>query len=141
MEEQSNRNVIINNSTLSTNQFQKSKIDKTIINEPKNIPKKLIIIVLVILTLILLFIIINLKSNLIKKTILENKKLFHLTKFVSNKWIVMTTINPPSSIISFLTKKKLDWKIVVVGDKKTNDDNWSQFEYSNELIYLSLEEQ
>lgn len=61
MEEQSNRNVIINNSTLSTNQFQKSKIDKTIINEPKNIPKKLIIIVLVILTLILLFIIINLK--------------------------------------------------------------------------------
>lgn len=78
---------------------------------------------------------------MIKKTILENKKLFHLTKFVSNKWIVMTTINPPSSIISFLTKKKLDWKIVVVGDKKTNDDNWSQFEYSNELIYLSLEEQ
>ena len=40
-----------------------------------------------------------------------------------------------------LTKKKLDWKIVVVGDNETNNDNWSQFEYSNELIYLSLEEQ
>lgn len=52
-----------------------------------------------------------------------------------NKYIVITTINHKSEALSILEQKS-DWKIVVVGDKKT-----PMIKSSENLIYLSIEDQ
>jgi hypothetical protein len=59
----------------------------------------------------------------------------------SNKWIVMATFNPPSSFIINLTEKIEEWRIVVIGNNKTNDEKWNIFNSSNKLIYLSSDNQ
>ena len=58
-----------------------------------------------------------------------------------DKWIVLTAFNPPSKSIIKLEKKIKKWKIVVIGNIKTNDDNWEIFNNSNKLIYLSIKSQ
>ena len=69
------------------------------------------------------------------------KNIFNPNKNFSDKWIVMTTINPPNETIDSLLKFLDNWKIVVVADKKTNDDDWKQFINSDQLFYLSLKDQ
>ena len=64
-----------------------------------------------------------------------------MTKFFSDKWVVMTTINPPKPIINKLLKLLKEWKILVIGDNKTNNEKWRIFNDSNSLIYLSLNDQ
>ena len=59
----------------------------------------------------------------------------------SNKWIVMTTFNPPSSFIINLTEKIEEWKIVVIGNNKTNDKKWNIFNSSNKLVYIPSDKQ
>lgn len=55
-----------------------------------------------------------------------------------NKWIVVTTINPPQPAISAISKmcKHEGWRCVVVGDKKTPTD-WA----SDNIDYLSVADQ
>ena len=66
------------------------------------------------------------------------RKLLGLT---SDKWVVVTTINAPTPSIHKLTELPEPWKIVVVGDKKSKDEDWKIFEVSNKLVYLSVEKQ
>ena len=76
------------------------------------------------------------------KNLTQNcKRKNNFKKLTSNKWIVITTINSPSSLIFKLLNKLYDWKIVVVGDIKTKDENWKIFKFSDKLVYLSIEEQ
>ena len=106
----------------------------------KNINKKTLILLLnFILTIIIAFI--NHLNENNNKFHLNCKRRYNLTRFISNKWIVITTINSPSKTIFNLLKISNDWKIVVVGDKKTNDKKWRIFRTSNKLIYLSLNDQ
>jgi len=67
--------------------------------------------------------------------VLENKN------FNSNKWIVLTAFNPPSSSIINLIEKLEEWKIVVIGNNETNDNKWNIFKSSNKLVYLSNDDQ
>ena len=48
---------------------------------------------------------------------------------------------PPSSFIIHLEKTIIEWKIVVIGNNETDDIKWNQFMYSNNLFYLSIEDQ
>ena len=64
-----------------------------------------------------------------------------LTGFTSDKWVVVTTINAPTSSIFKLTELPEPWKIVVIGDKKTNNEGWKVFDDSSKLVYLSVESQ
>ena len=76
--------------------------------------------------------------------IFKNKKIRtsrKLGKLYSPKWIVITTINKPNSSIHKLLKTTEDWKIVVVGDEKTDDKSWDKYTYSNKLVYLSIQSQ
>jgi hypothetical protein len=77
----------------------------------------------------------------VRKIAIKIKNIFNPNKKFSDKWIVMTTINPPNETIDSLLKFLDNWKIVVVADKKTNDDNWKQFINSDQLFYLSLKDQ
>ena len=77
----------------------------------------------------------------VQKIAIKIKNIFNPNKKFSDKWIVMTTINPPNETIDSLLKFFDNWKIVVVADKKTNDDNWKQFINSDQLFYLSLKDQ
>ena len=61
--------------------------------------------------------------------------------FYSNKWIVMTSLKPPTPFIINLTKEIRDWKIVIIGNNKTNDIKWNIFKSSNKLVYLSTDDQ
>ena len=70
-----------------------------------------------------------------------NKAKDKFVKFKSDKWIVLLTINPPSPTIDYLSRNLVDWKIIVIGNEKTKDDNWNIYNSSNILIYLSLKEQ
>jgi len=58
-----------------------------------------------------------------------------------NKYIVTTTINPPSSAtLGFIEKR--DWTIIVVGDTKTPHDLYKKLETENSNFrYLSPEDQ
>ena len=64
-----------------------------------------------------------------------------LTGLTSEKWVVVTTINAPTPSIHKLTELPEPWKIVIVGDKKTKNDDWKVFEGSNKLVFLSVETQ
>jgi hypothetical protein len=58
-----------------------------------------------------------------------------------DKWIVITTINPPNSLIFCLLKNKNHWKILVVADERTKDNDWRSLNISSKLVYLSLKDQ
>ena len=60
---------------------------------------------------------------------------------ISEKWVVVTTINAPTDSIKKLTELPEPWKIVVIGDKKTKSEEWNIFTNSKKLIYLSVESQ
>ena len=104
--------------------------------------KKTNVLLLIIFVTLFKIIILMISMNVIfifhkRKLLNKNKK---KKKIFSNKWFVITTINSPNSLIDSLMK--IDgWAIVVIGDKKTNDDNWKQFDNSTKLIYLSIESQ
>ena len=59
----------------------------------------------------------------------------------SDKWIIMNAINPPSDLIKYLEENITNWKIAVLGNIKTPNCDWFYFNNSNNLIYLSLQEQ
>lgn len=63
---------------------------------------------------------------------------FNLTQSKNNsKWVVITTINKPNEATKLLASLP-DWKVVIVGDKKTPSSEW---EKHKEYIYLSPEKQ
>ena len=64
-----------------------------------------------------------------------------ITGIISDKWVVVTTINAPTDSIMKLTELPEPWKIVVIGDKKTKNEEWKRFDNSNKLIFLSVESQ
>jgi hypothetical protein len=103
---------------------------------------KKVIIIIILVNLFLnntdkFFSQINISFDENKKPIkvLENKN------FNSNKWIVLTAFNPPSSSIINLIEKLEEWKIVVIGNNETNDNKWNIFKSSNKLVYLSNDDQ
>ena len=64
-----------------------------------------------------------------------------LTGLISEKWVVVTTINSPTPSIHKLAELPEPWKIVIVGDKKTKNEEWKIFDGSNKLVFLSVETQ
>ena len=60
---------------------------------------------------------------------------------ISDKWIVITVFSPPSSLIFNLEKSIYDYKIVVIGNNESNDKDWSIFDSSKRIFYLSIEQQ
>jgi len=61
----------------------------------------------------------------------------------SEKWIVMTVFNSPSSSFANLIKTIKNWKIVVVSNTKNikNNNSWKSLLFTNNLIYLTLKKQ
>ena len=59
----------------------------------------------------------------------------------SEKWVVVTTINAPTDSIKKLAELPEPWKIVVIGDKKTKNEEWNIYSNSKKIIYLSVESQ
>jgi hypothetical protein len=55
---------------------------------------------------------------------------------VNNRFIIMTTINSPGKTVQGLVEMCSDWKILVVGDKKT-PNNW----YFNGVNFIPYEQQ
>lgn len=72
---------------------------------------------------------------------LKNKFKDQYFNIASDKWIVMTVVNPPSNMIIDLEKQIENWKIVVIGNSNTIDSNWDIFINSTKLIYLSIKDQ
>ena len=93
------------------------------------------------ISLFVLFILIinNQKNN--HSIFKRNNSYISYSNIYSDKWIVLTTFNPPSDSIINLEKNINNWKIVVIGNRKMNDSNWNIFINSSKLIYLSIEEQ
>ena len=60
---------------------------------------------------------------------------------ISDKWIVITVFNPPSSSIFNLVKTFQDYKIVIIGNNQSNDNEWKIFGSSKRIFYLSIETQ
>lgn len=58
------------------------------------------------------------------------------------RWSVVTTIFEPSDLL-FQLRDLRDWCLVVVGDRKTNDSVWADFQTakSNKTVYLSPKDQ
>ena len=77
------------------------------------------------------------QRNKIPLRVLNKKE----TDIISEKWVVVTTINAPTDSIKKLTELPEPWKIVVVGDKKTKSEDWKIYTDSKKLIYLSVESQ
>lgn len=107
--------------------------------EIKKNPQKLIIIIL------LIFLFLNndhqflININYIEKNNEKTYRLKHKIQF--DKWIVITAFKPPSEFIINLEKNITDWKIVVIGNNKTNDIKWNIFKNSKILYYISINEQ
>ena len=96
--------------------------------------------------IIISFSFLNSKNAKISKQQHKNKiPLRQLSKkdsdIISEKWVVVTTINAPTDSIKKLTELPEPWKIVVIGDKKTKSEEWNTFTNSKKLIYLSVESQ
>ena len=137
-----------NNYTINKNKI-KYKINKQ--TKIKN--WILIIFSFLIFLLILLFIYLIIKHYAIiqkteknkkssKETIIQKENLPILNITYSPKWIVITTINRPNIYMHILLTKVPDpWKIIVIGDIKTNNSSWAKFKNSSKLIYLSIEDQ
>ena len=69
------------------------------------------------------------------------EKLSESKNLSSDKWIVLTAFNSPSSFMIQLEKIVKDYKIVVIGNNETNDIEWNIFKSSKSLFYLSIHEQ
>ena len=65
----------------------------------------------------------------------------HSNEIYSEKWVVVTTINHPTDSIKKLTELPEPWKIVVIGDKKTKNEEWNSYSNSQKLIFLSIKSQ
>ena len=63
------------------------------------------------------------------------------SSIISEKWVVVTTINAPTDSIKKLTELPEPWKIVVIGDKKSKNEEWNIYTNSNKLVYLSVQSQ
>jgi len=126
-------------------------------NIMKNKNKKIIFILIIIISSIIVLLLLRQINSKIKKNKSEKAVIYpenissqinasniaknNLTKFNSSKWIVMTTINSPKRNLNKLLKAPSPWKIVVIGDNKTNNSEWQKFKNSTNLIYLSIEDQ
>ena len=129
---------ILNSNTQSPHLINKKKL-------PFNLQKILAISLIFTLLLILIFMVsfLNKKNSLIefdeKKTIRKLRR--KLTGLTSDKWVVVTSINAPTPSIHKLTELPEPWKIVVISDKKSKNEEWNIFEGSNKLVFLSVENQ
>ena len=84
----------------------------------------------------------NSNKSSLKETTIQKENLSILNITYSPKWIVITTINTPNTYIHILLLSVPDpWKIVVIGDIKTNNASWAKFKNSSKLFYLSIEDQ
>ena len=63
------------------------------------------------------------------------------SNIISEKWVVVTSINAPTDSIKKLTELPEPWKIVVIGDKKSKNEEWNIYINSNKLVYLSVQSQ
>jgi len=103
--------------------------------------------ILSILSIIIItFVLNNSKNSIINKPKPKLKQpLRRLNKkstdIYSEKWVVVTTINAPTDPIKKLMELPDPWKIVVIGDKKTKNEEWKVFSDSKKLIFLSVESQ
>lgn len=68
------------------------------------------------------------------------KKIDKYSNYKSDRWIVLLTYNSPTATIDYLARYLKNWKIIVLGDKKSKDDKWNIYNSSN-VIYLSFKEQ
>ena len=89
---------------------------------------------------------INSKNILIDNNINYSPKIRKLSRILddeihSEKWVVVTTINAPTESIKKLTELPEPWKIVVIGDKKTKNEEWDIYSNSNKLKFLSVDSQ
>lgn len=57
-----------------------------------------------------------------------------------NKFIVTTTINPPTRAMKLFLSKK-DWTTIIVGDLKTPHEEYQNLDCASDYIYLSPEDQ
>lgn len=126
-------------------------------NIMKNKNKKIIFILIIIISSIIVLLLLRQINSKIKKNKSEKAVILpenissqintsnivknNLTKYNSSKWIVMTTINSPKRNLNKLLKAPSPWKIVVIGDNKTNNSEWQKFKNSTKMIYLSIEDQ
>ena len=110
----------------------------------------LIIIKCLFLFLLIRFIIkINLNNNgkqkhkNIENVDMNGTKIINDVKYdiYSEKWIIINAFNPPSKTIIDLENMIDKWKIIVIGNNKTNNSNWDMFKNSTKLIYLSIKDQ
>ena len=90
--------------------------------------KKLIIIFL--LLIILFYIIIKLYIKDKKKIILQ-----------SDKWIVIAVFKSPT--LTFINALKIfySWKIIIISCAKSYENKWTNFNYSDNILYFSINEQ
>ena len=73
------------------------------------------------------------------KSIHRIKEKFSIYK--SEKWIIIFTNNPPTQTIDYLVNKIIDWKILIIANETSIDNDWYKYKFCNALIYLSLQEQ
>ena len=116
------------------------KIFKKIDNE-KNICKKQNKSFIKNKAIIILFLLIAINSIINHPIFIGNNSYIDYSNNSSDRWIVMNAFNPPSESIINLEKNINNWKIVVIGNSKTEDSYWNIFIRSRKLIYLSIEEQ
>jgi hypothetical protein len=134
----------------STKYFQIFKYQKIKTNKEKSLISFLKISIKYILIALVILIVIKfaLSKTLFSKNRMNNNngnkehKYFDDYNITSDKWIVMTVFNHPTNLIINLEKNIANnWKIVVIGNVKTDDSKWDIFKNSNNLIYLSLKDQ
>ena len=116
------------------------KIFKKIDNE-KNICKKQNKSFIKNKAIIILFLLIAINSKINHPIFIGNNSYIDYSNNSSDRWIVMNAFNPPSESIINLEKSINNWKIIVIGNSKTEDSYWNIFIRSRKLIYLSIEEQ
>lgn len=89
------------------------------------------VIILLFICFIFLFSLTYNKKPKLKKTI------------YSNKWIVMTAFNSPTSSFKKLIKTINNWKIIVISYSNSIkiNNNWKLLNFTNNLIYLTLKDQ
>ena len=143
-----NTEILNSKANISANLFDSNSKSSNLINNKKT-PNNIQKILTISLILSLLTIIIYMVSFINKKNELPNfrerttirKLRSKLTGLVSEKWVVVTTINAPTESIYKLTELPEPWKIVVIGDRKTKSEEWKVFENSKKLVFLSVESQ
>ena len=140
--------------------IKKNQLKTNLVKKNKNTIIFFIIIIIIFLIIFFYFIIKNkttkinyinqdnnIKINEQKKPkekieeIISTKNIKPIKHPYSTKWVVLTTVNPPNRNIKKLLKIMEPWKIVVIGDIKTNNASWDIYKNHTRIIYLSLEDQ